>query len=168
MLILARAMPQRTMQGATVHAWLAAYRRTLEKTLEQSRSMDQVIASRAVPWLETPDQAVVWGIALGLHEEVEDVLARSVELARAPAAASAGVWFPGWYVAGAGTVSGGVGDGGGGPSGMFSSSVLPDFGAMTAVLSTIGATAGSSGGGSGGGGFGGGGSSGGGGAGGGF
>lgn len=72
MFILARAMPQRTMQGAMVFAWLSAYQRTLAKTLEQSRTMDQVIASHAVPWLETPDQAVVWGYALGLHEEVKD------------------------------------------------------------------------------------------------
>ena len=43
-----------------------------------SRSMNQVVASKAVPWLETPDQAVVWGVALGLRQEVEGVLARSL------------------------------------------------------------------------------------------
>ncbi len=159
MAILARAMPQRTMQGALVHSWLAAYRRTLSKTLEASRSMDQVVASRAVPWLETPDQAVVWGYALGLHEAVEDVLARTVEVAGTRA--GAGAYLPAWYVS-----SGWSGDAAGagragGSSGLFSSSSLPDFAAMGAALTTIGSSPSSSG--SGGGGFGGGGSGGGGG-----
>lgn len=161
MFILARAMPQRTMQGAMVHGWLSAYRRTLARTLEQSRTMDQVVATHAVPWLETADQAVVWGYALGLHEEVEDVLARSVDVATGSSGVSAGVYFPAWYVASAAS---GAGAGtGGGPSGMFSSSSLPDFGAMTASLATIGSTPGSSGSGGSSGSFGGGGSGGGGG-----
>jgi uncharacterized membrane protein YgcG len=159
MFIIARAMPQRTMQGAMVNAWLNAYRRTLALTLDQSRTMDQVVAAKALPWVETPDQAVVWGLALGLHEEVEDVLARSVEVARERT--GGGVWFPTWYVAA------GSGDGRGatsvGLSSAFSSSSLPDFGAMTAALSTIGSSPASSGSGGGGGGFGGGGSGGGGG-----
>jgi uncharacterized membrane protein YgcG len=161
MFILARAMPQRTMQGAMVNAWLSAYRRTLARTLEQSRTMDQVVASRAVPWLETADQAVVWGYAMGLHEEVEDVLARSVDVARAATGPS--VYFPVWFV-GSGAGSGPAGPGGG-PSSIFSSSSLPDFGAMTAALATIGNSPSSSSSGSGGsgGGFGGGGSGGGGG-----
>ena len=37
---------------------LAAYRRTLQKTFEQARSMNQVVDSKVLPWLETPDQAV--------------------------------------------------------------------------------------------------------------
>jgi len=155
--VLARVMPQRTMAGAMVHAWLAAYRRTLERTLAGARSMEEVVSSHALPWVETPDQAVLWGFALGLHHEVEDVLERSVELARE--SGEAGVrtpWVPGWYVPGSGT---GYGASGGG--GLFSSSAVPDFGAMTAALSTIGVAARSSSGG--GGGFGGGGSGGGGG-----
>jgi len=141
MFILARAMPQRTMQGALVFGWLSAYQRTLAKTLEQSRSMDQVVDCHAVPWLETPDQAVVWGYALGLHEEVEDVLARTVEVAGTRV--GTGVYLPLWYVGvNAGTATSGSGTG---PSGMFSSSALPDFGAMTATLATIGTSPSSSG-----------------------
>ncbi|MFN8620698.1 MAG: TPM domain-containing protein [Chloroflexota bacterium] len=161
MFIIARAMPQRTMQGAMVNAWLSAYRRTLAHTLDQSRTMDQVVAAKALPWVETPDQAVVWGQALGLHEEVEDVLARSVEVVNERTGSN--VWFPAWYVsAGSGGGRSGMGAG---PSGIFSSNALPDFGAMTAALSTIGSSPASSGssGGGGGGGFGGGGSGGGGG-----
>ncbi|MBX3031561.1 MAG: TPM domain-containing protein [Chloroflexi bacterium] len=146
MFVLARAMPQRTMSGAMVHAWLAAYRRTLERTLAGARSMDEVVASHALPWVETPDQALVWGFALGLHHEVEDVLERSIALAQERDATGARApWVPAWYIA---TVSGtGSGPGGGsssGGGGLFSSSALPDFGAMTAVLSTIGASEASS------------------------
>ena len=67
------------MPGAMIRAMLAAYRRTLEKTMAQSRSMDQVVAKAGLAWLETPDQAVVWGTALGLEKEIEDVLERSVD-----------------------------------------------------------------------------------------
>ena len=45
------------MAGAMQRAWLAAYRRTLEKTMEQARSMDQVVKDSGLDWLETPDQA---------------------------------------------------------------------------------------------------------------
>ncbi len=86
MFVLARVMPQRTMSGAMVFAWLAAYRRTLERTLAGARSMDDVVASHTLPWVETPDQAVVWGYALGLHHEMEDVLERTVDTAREAAA----------------------------------------------------------------------------------
>ena len=65
MFIVARVMPQRTLEGARTFAQLAAYRRTLQKTLEQSRTMEQVVASGALPWVDTPDQAVVWAYALG-------------------------------------------------------------------------------------------------------
>lgn len=138
--VVARVMPQRTMPGAMVHAWLAAYRRTLERTLAGARSMDEVVASHALPWVETPDQAVVWGFALGLHHEVEDVLERSVELAREyEQAGGRAPWVPAWYAPGtSGSWSGSSG-------GVFSSSAVPNFAAMTAALSTIGAAAPSSG-----------------------
>jgi hypothetical protein len=142
MFVLARVMPQRTMSGAMVYAWLAAYRRTLEHTLAGARSMDDVVASHVLPWVETPDQAVVWGYALGLHHEVEDVLERSIETAReAGASGLRRPYLPTWYVVG---LSGGGSGGSSGSGGMFSSSVVPDFGGMTATLSTIGASASSS------------------------
>ena len=68
MTIISGAMPARTMAGAMIYAMLAAYRRTLQKTMEQARSMEQVVAEAKLPWLETPDQAVVWGTALGLQK----------------------------------------------------------------------------------------------------
>ena len=78
-LIFARWMPARTMPGAVIRAMLAAYRRTLQKTMEQSRSMNQVVQNAGLSWIETPDQATVWGVALGLQSDVEAVIERSAE-----------------------------------------------------------------------------------------
>lgn len=155
---LARAMPARTLAGAMLRAMLFAYRRTLAKTMEQARSMDQVVAEAGLEWLETPDTAVVWGVALGLDQEVEAVLARSVEDFREGRTTTA--YVPAWYTSrGEG---GGSGDGRSGlPSGLAASSPIPNVGGMFAVLGTIGNMPSSSG--SGGGGFGGGSSGGGGG-----
>jgi hypothetical protein len=145
---------------------LAAYRRTLKKTMDQARSMDQVVAEAGLSWLETPDQAVVWGTALGLHAEIESVLGRSLEDERDGRVAPGSVWFPAWYgTSGGGSAAGFAGDfagAGGGGGGIFSNSAVPDFGGMMSALGSIGNSPSSSGG-SGGGGFGGGGSGGGGG-----
>ena len=72
-------MPARTQAGAVIVAMLEAYRRTLEKTMAQARSMGQVVEESAIPLIEDPDDAVVWGMALGLQEDVEEVLQRSAE-----------------------------------------------------------------------------------------
>ena len=163
MFIIARTMPQRTMEGARTFAQLAAYRRTLQRTLEGSRTMDQVVSSGVLPWVETPDQAVVWAYALGLHEEAEEVLERSMEDVRTGSASPTRTYFPLWYAIGersGARISGGARTP---TAGLFSSGVVPDFTAMTAALSTIGSPPASSGGGGSGGGFGGGSSGGGGG-----
>jgi len=165
--LVARWMPQVTMPGAMIRAMLAAYRRTLKKTMDQARSMDQVVAEAGLPWLETPDQAVVWGTALGLHAEIEDVLGRAIDDQRERRTAPGAVWLPTWYGSGSGSGLGAsAGDfagGGPGSGGLFSSGAVPNLGGMMAVLGTIGNAPSSSGGGGGGGGFGGGGSGGGGG-----
>jgi uncharacterized membrane protein YgcG len=154
-LVMSRWMDAVTMPGAMIRAMLSAYRRTLQKTMAMSRSMDQVVEKAGLAWLETPDQAVVWGTALGLEKEIEDVLERSVDDVKDGRAVAGSVYAPAWYAAGG---SGGWGSGGGG--GLFSSSALPDFGGMMSALGTIGNSPSSSGSG---GGFGGGGSGGGGG-----
>ena len=158
LLVLSRSMPAVTMSGAMIRAMLAAYRRTLEKTMAQARSMNQVVEEAQLGWLDTPDKAVVWGVALGLQKEVEDVLERSVKDLESGTAA-AGTYVPAWY--GSGSGSGGGGSGGSGSGGLFSSSAIPNLGGMMAVLGTVGNSPSSSG--SGGGGFSGGGSGGGGG-----
>ncbi len=166
-LVIGLQMPSVTLAGAMILAMTAAYRRTLKKTMDQARSMDQVIAEAGLPWLETPDQAVVWGTALGLHDEIEHVLERSLDDQREGRVAAGSVWVPTWYASGAGggTAFAGGGDfagAGSGSGGVFSSSAVPNLGGMMAALGTIGNSPSSSGSG-GGGGFGGGGSGGGGG-----
>jgi uncharacterized membrane protein YgcG len=162
LLLLSRSMPSVTMPGAMIRAMLEAYRRTLEKTMAQARSMDQVVAESAIPLIESPDDAVVWGVALGLQSQVEQVLERTADDLH-QGRASAG-YIPVWYGSGGGSGFGG-GDGGSGgfAPGLMGSSPIPNFGGMMAALGTIGNSPSSSGSGGGGGGFGGGGSGGGGG-----
>ena len=146
--VLARSMVAVTLPGAMVRAMLAAYRRTLKKTMEQSRSMDQVVADAGLDWLDTPDQAIVWGTALGLQEEIEDVLKRSLDDVEAGRASTTSTYFPGWYHTSDGGSFASAGQGGGG---IFSSSGVPSIGGMMSALGTIGNSPSSSG--SGGGGF---------------
>jgi hypothetical protein len=158
LLVLARWMPAVSIPGSMIRAMLAAYRRTLEKTMALSRSMDEVVEKARLDWLVTPDQAVVWGTALGLEKEIEGVLERSVDDVSKGVAPASSTYFPVWFAGSGAGGSSGFGEGGGG---LFSSSGVPDIGGMMASLSTIGTPPGGSGGG--GGGFGGGGSGGGGG-----
>jgi uncharacterized membrane protein len=154
-------MPAVTMPGAMIRAMLAAYRRTLQKTMAQARSMDQVVAEAGLDWLDTPDQAVVWGTALGLQGEIEGVLSRSLEDVQQGRTSGAVPYFPIWYQNSSGSAfMGSAGDAGSGGS-LFSDSGIPDLGGMMSALGTIGNSPSSSGGG--GGGFSGGGSGGGGG-----
>ena len=145
-LLLARGMPARTLAGATIRAMLAAYRRTLQKTFEMSRSMDQVVASKALPWLETPDQAVVWGVALGLRKDVEDVLERTASDIRGGRTDPSVQYLPAWYGSRGWSVAGGGGGGGGIAPGLFSGSAIPNFGSMMGAIGTIGNSQSSSGG----------------------
>ena len=162
MALIARVMPAVTLPGAMIRAMLAAYRRTLKKTMDQARSMDQVVAEANLPWLDTPDLAVVWGTALGLHHEIDAVMARTLDDQRDGRVAAGSTYVPSWYGVGSGGGSAFAGGGGGG--GLFSSSAVPNLGGMMAALGSIGNAPSSSGGG----GFGGGGGGGGGGSGGGF
>ena len=160
----AQGMPTVTMPGAMIRAMLHAYRRTLQKTMEQARSMQQVVdgaKAAKMDWLVTPDQAVVWATALGLQSEIEEVLKRSMEDVERGSAPAASTYFPSWYVNSSGqSLSSAVASGSGGS--LFSGSAVPDFGGMMSALGTIGNSPSSSGS-SGGGGFSGGGSGGGGG-----
>ncbi|MHB8891092.1 MAG: TPM domain-containing protein [Candidatus Limnocylindrales bacterium] len=148
--VISAAMPARTQAGAVIQAMLEAYRRTLVKTMAQARSMGQVVTESAIPLIESPDDAVAWGVALGLQDDVERVLERSAEDLRA---GGSGYYMPAWYMAGAAASGGGGGgEGGGWAPGLMSSSPIPDFGGMMAALGTIGNSPASSGSGSGGGG----------------
>jgi uncharacterized membrane protein YgcG len=164
------AMSQRTDAGAYVDAMLTAYRRTLRKTMEQARSMGEVVENPEVATLaDTPDKAVVWGLALGLRDEVSALIARGLAEQRAATGSTTGAYYPvwlgsnsssaaGWSVA---SMAGGVSEGSGS---VFSDSAVPDIGGMFSALGSVGSTpASSSSSSGGGGGFGGGGGGGGGG-----
>ncbi|HSM38477.1 MAG TPA: hypothetical protein VK838_04025, partial [Candidatus Limnocylindrales bacterium] len=146
------AMSQRTPNGAYVDAMLKAYRRTLQKTLQQARSMGEVVEQPEVRVLaDTPDKAVVWGIALGLHREVAQVLERGLADARSTSDPNAG-YYPTWL--GTSSSSGSFAGGGGSGSGMaglFSGSGTPDVGGMFSALGSVGSSPPSSSSGSGGG-----------------
>jgi hypothetical protein len=137
------------MSGAMIRAMLAAYRRTLRKTMEQARSMDEVVATSGLTWLDTPDQAVVWGTALGLQSEIEDVLKRSLDDIQDGRVTTGATYLPAWYHTSDGGSFADAAQGGGG---IFSSSGVPDIGGMLSTLGSIGNSPSSSGG-SGGGGF---------------
>ncbi len=101
-------------------------------------------------WLETPDQAVVWGTALGLQDDIESVLSRSLEDVKDARSAASSTYFPAWYTTSDGqSFASGAASGSGGS--IFSSSGIPNIGGMMSALGTIGNAPSSSG--SGGGGF---------------
>ncbi len=155
-IVLAQAMPARTKNGAMIDAQLKAYRRTLQATMAQARSMDEVVETAKLDWIDSPDLAVVWGVALDLNHDVQAVLGRTVDDVQRGVARS-GAYFPLWYGTGSGI--GGFSSGSATAGSLFSSGGIPDVGGMMSALGTIGNSPSSSGGG----GFGGGGSGGGGG-----
>ena len=160
---LGQFMSQRTDNGAYVDAMLKAYRRTLQKTMELARSMQQVVADPTVKILaDTPDKAVVWGFALGLQGEVEGVLRRNLEDASADPSHVVTPYYPLWLGSTLSPASGGLGSAGGqmATGSIVSGSGMPDIGGMFSAIGSIGASPPSS---SAGGGFGGGGGGGGGG-----
>ncbi len=145
-LLFAWSMPAVTMSGAMIRAMLAAYRRTLQRTMGQARSMQQVVSDAKLDWLETPDQVVVWATALGLQAEIEGVFRRSLEDVRPGHGTGVMPYFPIWYQTSGGSSFTGAGVAGSG-GGIFSSSGIPDVGGMMSSLGTIGNSPASSGGG---------------------
>ncbi len=74
---IAPFMASRTHEGAVMKAQLAAYRRTLKATFDSAATLDDAVTASKLAWLETPDQALVWGVALGLRPEIEALLRRT-------------------------------------------------------------------------------------------
>jgi hypothetical protein len=150
-LLASQWMSQRTQEGARADGMLKAYRRTLRKTLEQSRSMEQVVSDPVVHvWTDTPDKAMVWGVALGLRDEIAAVLERSLEDRRKGVAGE--TWYPYWVARPSSGGSWATGHArSSGVRALFSSSPIPNVGAMLNTIGTIGRPPSSSGGGRGGG-----------------
>ncbi len=139
------AMSQRTGAGAYVEAMLTAYRRTLRKTMEQAHTMGEVVEQPDIAKLaDTPDKAVVWGMALGLHDEVASLLARGLEEQRRETGSPAGAYYPYWLGSTPGSAYSAAGMTQGGPilgSGSgFSDSAIPDIGGMFNALGNVGSS----------------------------
>jgi hypothetical protein len=127
--------------------------------------MNQVVQNEEVRVLaDTPDKAVVWGIALGLHKEIAEVLERTLAAMREGMATA--TYYPTWIGSGSPSSfsSNPMSSGGsGGLGGLFSGGGTPDVGGMFSSLGSMGSSPPSSSSGGSGGGFGGGGGGGGGG-----
>jgi uncharacterized membrane protein YgcG len=143
-LVLARYMPSRTRQGAMLWAMLTAYKRTLELSMADARSMRDIVKEKALPWVTTPDQVMAWGVAFGLDRKIEIVLSRSLvdanENKHDPQVAA---WYPRWWLmepvgghSGLGA-SGHAVSGAGVSSGLFSASMIPNPGSIMAALGSI-------------------------------
>ena len=76
---IAAFMAARTREGAVMKAQLAAYRRTLKATFGTAATLDDAVGAAGLKWLETPDQALVWGVALGLRTDIEQLLDRTTQ-----------------------------------------------------------------------------------------
>ena len=163
-LAMAQLMPSRTQHGSMLRAMLMAYKRTLAATMALSSSMDEVARRKPLPWVDTPDAAMAWGVALGLNDEIDAVLRRTMDTTKQTGSVSG--WYPTWWsTPGHEFAVGGGGGGGGSTAGLYSSSMIPDVGSMVSAIGSVGSASSHS---SSGGSFGGGGGGGGGGAGGGF
>jgi len=146
-MFIARIMPARTPQGAMLWAMLTAYKRTLKLTLDGAQSMTDVVREKALPWVTTPDQAMAWGVAFGLDNEIEAVLSRSLaagteddtEGRLRPLEATG--WQPMWFSSGSFSHSHHSGSSGASvslpSSGLFSASAIPDPSSIMAALGSM-------------------------------
>jgi len=92
---IAPRMRHPTAAGGQMRAQLAAYRRTLQATFRSASTLGDAVGPGGLPWLVTPDQAIVWGFALGLTPDIVALLGRN------PAAGASGeqegLGRPAWY-----------------------------------------------------------------------
>ena len=91
----AGAMAARTREGARMKTQLAACARTLRATFARAASLDDAVSAGSLSWLASADQALVWGMALGLRPEVEALLGRSHPATGEDGARSVG-YAPSW------------------------------------------------------------------------
>jgi len=91
--IAAKYMAARTTDGSWVLGMAMAYRNTMRHEIGTAPGVvsAQEHAKLKLPWLETPDALIVWAVALGLANEIGDLISRSVS---DPASAN---WHPVWY-----------------------------------------------------------------------
>lgn len=129
---IAAYMASRTREGAVMKAQLAAYRRTLKATFGTAATFDDAVGAAGLKWLETPDQALVWGVALGLRSDIEALLDRTTR-GIAAGTASADASLPVW----AGTLTG-PGAVSGAPAPAAAGQGPGDYAAVFAAIERIG------------------------------
>jgi uncharacterized membrane protein YgcG len=64
--------------------------------MKASHTVDEAVerTQSRLPWITTPDLLTVWAVALGLKDEVDDLIRETFETARATGTAA---WHPAWY-----------------------------------------------------------------------
>jgi hypothetical protein len=80
--LFSTAMPARTRGGAELAGWLSAYRRTLEATIAQAESLEQVVEMKPLPWVGTPSEEIAWAVAFGLDRQIDSLLSQSLEVSQ--------------------------------------------------------------------------------------
>jgi uncharacterized membrane protein YgcG len=141
-IVFSRRLVARTTDGSQTLAMSLAYRNTLRRELEGAGTVDEAVqhTQSRLPWITTPDLLTVWAVALGLKDEIDDLIRKTFEQAQQAGVTS---WSPAWFV--------------GGSPGSGSFSAVSGIGAAVGSISASASS--SSGGGFGGGGSGGGGGS---------
>jgi len=81
--LVSGSMPARTEEGAALAAMLNAYRRTLEATIAQAQSLEQVVVMRPLPWVGTPTEEIAWAVAFDLDRQIDSLLSQSLEVSDA-------------------------------------------------------------------------------------
>ena len=125
-------MPSLTKEGSMIRAMVLAYRQTLIDAMQQSHSMADVVSTRKLPWLDTPDMAMAWGIAFGLDGEIDAVMSRAVSNLGATGAQNE--WYPRWYETPGQVSLVGLGEA---ALGAFSPQVAAQLGSVGAALGSM-------------------------------
>lgn len=79
--LVSGAMPARTREGAELAAMLNAYRRTLEATIAQAHSLEEVVVMAPLPWVGTPEEELAWAVAFDLDRQIDGLLTGSLHWA---------------------------------------------------------------------------------------
>jgi uncharacterized membrane protein YgcG len=103
MLLSSRFLAARTAEGGQVLAMALAYRNTLRHVIAGAPGIDEAMADAQprLPWIGTPDELAVWGTALGLHQEIDDLFKRSLQ----DSGRTSSGWAPVWYAGSLGSVA---------------------------------------------------------------
>ena len=103
-IVFSGRLAARTADGARTLAMALAYRNTLRHEMKASQTVDEAVerTQSRLPWITTPDLLTVWAVALGLKDEVDDLIRATFETAQSTGVTA---WSPLWYAGGGGVGS---------------------------------------------------------------